>query len=86
MKLFEIAISLADVLLCELTTPIDRQLMQVSPRDVLSRFALYLTSFRGGDNVKMQVLQQKLYDSSISSIPDHVQTNQKVPATDAEEG
>lgn len=88
MKLFDVAISLADILLCNLTTPIDYQLMQVTPREVLSIFVQYLASFRGGDNVKMQALQQKLFDtaSSISPILDHVQTNQEVQATDAEEG
>lgn len=88
MKLFDIAISLADIVLCGLTAPIDRQLMQVSPRDVLSGFALYLTSFRGGDTVKMQLLQHKLYDttSSIASIPNNLRSGQVPLATDGNEG
>lgn len=87
MKLFEIAISLADVLLCELTTPVNRQAMQVGPRDVLGRFVSYLTSFRGGDNGKMQILQQKLYDTAsiIAPMLDHFPGRQNLPSTDGEE-
>jgi hypothetical protein len=67
MKLFEVAISLADVLLC-LPSIIStgRQLMQVGPQDVLTRFVQYLTSFRGGNSVKLQILQQKMYDNASS--------------------
>lgn len=65
MKLFEVAISLADVLLClPSMVSTGRQLMQVGPRDVLTRFVQYLTSFRGGNSVKMQMLQQKMYDNT----------------------
>jgi hypothetical protein len=87
MKLFEIAISLADVLLCELTNPVNRQIMQVGARDVLGRFVSYLRSFRGGDNGKMQILQQKLYDTTSTIAPalNHIPIGRKLPSEDGEE-
>lgn len=80
MKLFEVAISLADLLLCVPSISTDRQLMQVGPRDILTRYVQYLTSFRGGgDTFKLQILQQKMYDygSAIASIPELLETEQE---------
>lgn len=86
MKLFEVAISLADVLLCQVSVPADHQLMEVGSRDILTQLVLYLTSFRGGDNVKMQLLQQKMYDtaSRISPIPDHPEIDKELVALNEE--
>ena len=79
MKLFEVAISLADVLLCLPSIPAGPQLMQVGPRDILTRFVQYLTSFRRGDSVKLQILQQKMYDnaSSIPPIPELLERDEE---------
>jgi hypothetical protein len=79
MKLFEVAISLADVLLCLPSIPAGPQLMQVGPRDILTHLVQYLTSFRRGDSVKLQILQQKMYDnaSSIPPIPEFLETDEE---------
>ena len=70
MKLFEVAMSLADVLLCLPSVPASRQLMHVSPHDVLAQLVHFLTSFRGGGDVtKLQILYNKLQDITPSSVP-----------------
>ena len=59
--------SLADILLCLPTTFEGKQLMNVGPRDVLNRLSEFLTYFRGGgDNVKLQILHDKMQEISRS--------------------
>jgi hypothetical protein len=64
MKLFEVAISLADVILCLPLILTSNQLMQVGPRDILHRLVAFLTSFRGGDPLKLQILHKKMYENA----------------------
>ena len=45
--MFEVATSLADVLLCLPSVPAARQLMHISPQDVLAQLVRFLTFFRG---------------------------------------
>ncbi|KAF3074433.1 putative sucrose utilization protein SUC1 [Trichoderma lentiforme] len=67
MKLFEVAMSLADILLCLPSTFQGKQLMNVGPRDVLNRLSEFLTCFRGGgDNIKLQILHDKMQEISSS--------------------
>ncbi|UKZ52338.1 hypothetical protein TrVGV298_006113 [Trichoderma virens] len=67
MKLFEVAMSLADILLCLPSTFEGKQLMNVGPRDILNRLAEFLTCFRGGgDNIKLQILHDKMQEISSS--------------------
>lgn len=69
MKLFEVAMSLADILLCLPSTFEGKQLMNVGPRDVLNRLAGFLTCFRGGgDNIKLQILHDKMQEISSSIV------------------
>lgn len=67
MKLFEVAMSLADILLCLPSTFQGKQLMNIGPRDVLNRLSEFLTCFRGGgDNIKLQILHDKMQEISSS--------------------
>lgn len=69
MKLFEVAMSLADILLCLPSTFESKQLMNVGSRDILNRLVQFLTCFRGGgDNVKLQILHDKMQEISSSVI------------------
>jgi hypothetical protein len=69
MKLFEVAMSLADILLCLPSSFESKQLMNVGPRDVLNRLVQFLTCFRGGgDNIKLQILHDKMQDISSSVV------------------
>ena len=59
------ATSLADVLLCLPSVPASRQLMHISPQDVLAQLVRFLTYFRGGgDGTKLQILYNKMQDIS----------------------
>lgn len=70
MKLFEVAMSLADILLCLPSNFEGKQLMNVGPKDVLNRLALFLTHFRGDNdnNVKLQILHDKMQEISSSVV------------------
>lgn len=69
MKLFEVAMSLADILLCLPSNFASKQLMNIGPRDVLNRLAQFLTHFRGGgDNIKLQILHDKMQEISSSVV------------------
>lgn len=69
MKLFEVAMSLADILLCLPSNFEGKQLMSVGPRDVLNRLSQFLTHFRGGgDNIKLQILHDKMQEISSSVV------------------
>ncbi|KAB5515374.1 hypothetical protein GE09DRAFT_1046052 [Coniochaeta sp. 2T2.1] len=64
MKLFEIAFSLADVLLCLPGQPVPGSL-RIGPRHVLGRLVDFLAGFRGGgDRSKLQLLYNKASGSS----------------------
>ena len=88
MKLFEVAISLADILLCQPSVSPSRQLMQVGPRDILSQFVQYLSSFRGGDGIKLQILQQKTHDtfSRITLVPGPLEVGEESATIVEEKG
>lgn len=60
MKLTEIALSLADILICIPSEQIPRQLMRVRPEEVLGHLTQYLTQFRGGNNPGLDLLKEKL--------------------------
>lgn len=69
MKLFEVAMSLADILLCLPSNFEGKQLMNVGPKDVLNRLAQFLTHFRGGgDNIKLNILHDKMQEISSSVV------------------
>ncbi|KAM0471588.1 hypothetical protein ACHAPX_009245 [Trichoderma viride] len=70
MKLFEVAMSLADILLCLPSNFEGKQLMNVGPKDVLNRLAQFLTHFRGGsdNNIKLQILHDKMQEISSSVV------------------
>ncbi len=85
MKLFEVATSLADVLLCLPSVPAARQLMHISPQDVLAQLVRFLTFFRGGgDSTKLQILYNKMQDISpgIAQLGPIVQTDDDREITD----
>jgi hypothetical protein len=72
MKLFEIAMSLADVLLCLPGALTNRESMQIGPRDVLGHLVHFLAGFRGGgDRARLQLLYNKTYNSSVPGVIEH---------------
>lgn len=69
MKLFEIAMSLADVLLCLPGALTNRESMRIGPRDVLGHLVHFLAGFRGGgDRAKLQLLYSKTYSSTVPGV------------------
>ncbi|KZF23903.1 hypothetical protein L228DRAFT_126548 [Xylona heveae TC161] len=61
MKLTEVAISLADVLICGPTSVLHAHLMRIGPGEVLSNLGQFLKSFRGGGNPRLELLQEKMF-------------------------
>ncbi|KAI5459033.1 hypothetical protein BGZ63DRAFT_406350 [Mariannaea sp. PMI_226] len=72
MKLGDIAISLADVLLCVPSFFESYQIMQVGRRDILNHLASFLMSIRGTVNPRLQVLQEKMVEYTLSRQPTYL--------------
>ncbi|OIW33050.1 hypothetical protein CONLIGDRAFT_570066 [Coniochaeta ligniaria NRRL 30616] len=72
MKLFEIAMSLADILLCLPSALTSRESMRIGPRDVLGHLVQFMAGFRGGgDRAKLQLLYTKTYGTGASVFSIH---------------